>query len=171
MLTQKGMQKEPKNELLLLKESDQRAVLLFQTGRKKRANALFRKNEKRIKKIITRYGWPGFSVVGKRAARAAWLVVQHMDSNLAFQEKCLKLLQKAVHKKEAEKKYYAYLVDRVRVNRGQKQLYGTQFLYTKGELRVAPLSDPKNLNARRKGAGLSRFVAHRISTLPKIKKK
>ena len=34
-------------------------------------------NQKRIKQIVGKYGWPTISLVGKRASNAAWLIVQH----------------------------------------------------------------------------------------------
>lgn len=51
--------------------------------------------------------------------KMAWLLVQHMDYDVAFQKEFLKYL-----KPETEE--YKYLTDRVASNMGQKQVYGTQ---------------------------------------------
>ncbi len=40
---------------------------------------------------------------------------------------CLLLMEQAVSKGEASAKDYAYLLDRVRMNQGRPQVYGTQF--------------------------------------------
>jgi hypothetical protein len=52
---------------------------------------------------------------------------------------------------------YAYLKDRVLVNQGKKQLYGTQLkLNSKTHLyEPLPMESPANVDARRKAVGLS----------------
>ena len=56
----------------------------------------------------------------------------------------------------------AYLKDRVLVNNGKKQLFGTQF-YTnkKGIFGPRPIKDIKNLNKRRKEYGLPPFSEYK----------
>ena len=60
-----------------------------------------RKNLARMKEIVNRSGWPGKTLVGSDGSDAAWLLVQHADSDLAFQKRCLALIVAAVKKGES----------------------------------------------------------------------
>jgi len=111
-----------------------------------------KRNTARLKEIIEEHGWPSSQLVGVNGESAAWLLVQHSDYDVKFQEKCLKLL-KSLQKTKNRKKLIAYLTDRVLVNRKRKQIYGTQF--RKGKPR--PIKDEKNLEKRRKQMGLGPF--------------
>lgn len=53
-------------------------------------------------------------------------------------------------------KNYALLVDRVKINTGQKQIYGTQVDYNFKSAQAYPkkLADSINVNTRRKSVGL-----------------
>lgn len=58
---------------------------------------------------------------------------------------------------------YARLVDRVRINKGLEQVYGTQFdpkTFSAG-LQPFPIEDPNNLDTRRAKLGLIPFENHR----------
>lgn len=56
---------------------------------------------------------------------------------------------------EVEKSSIAYLTDRVRVNRGQPQIYGTQFtIYDNGEYGPRTIEDVENVDERRREMGI-----------------
>lgn len=98
------------------------------------------RNIREAKKIIEKYGYPIFSLVGKKASYAFWRIIQHADRDVKFQKKCLKLLEEAVGKKEAYKKNLEFLTDRIMIMEKGKQKYGTQFMYDKkGNLVKYPL--------------------------------
>jgi len=133
---------------------------MFKEDQKMRAKNSYdikvdKRNVKRLNQIIIKYGWP--SSVGKKAENAAWLIAQHADFNIRFQEKCLKLIQKLPKTKE-RKSFVAYLTDRIAVNKKRKQTYGTQFHQGRdGKLKPRPIKDIKNLEKRRKEIGLESF--------------
>ena len=111
-------------------------------------------NRARLKAIIREHGWPTESLVGADGAGAAWLIAQHADDDPEFQKGCLGRMRKAVAEGEAEGPLLAYLVDRVRTNAGQKQLYGTQFHLVDGRRRPRPIEDPVRVDERRREVGL-----------------
>lgn len=112
-------------------------------------------NTARIKEIIADRGWPGISRVGEDAAHGVWLLVQHADRDVEFQKTALELMLEAVEKKEAQKDLLAYLIDRVRINSGKPQLYGTQSRKDEnGQLAVVEIEDEKHLEERRREFGL-----------------
>jgi hypothetical protein len=108
-----------------------------------------------LKEVVETRGWPKRSDVGKEAAHDAWLLAQHADHDTAFQAKVLRLLKTAVDEGEATGSELAYLTDRVRVARGEPQLYGTQFRGTgNGAMEPAPIEDPEHVDERRAAVGL-----------------
>lgn len=119
-------------------------------------NTLDKSNTSRLKKIIQEFGWPTISLVGEQASRAAWLLVQHADHDLNFQESCLALM-KDLAENEVSQQNIAYLEDRVRIAQGRPQLYGTQFDNPGVNFGPKSVEDSPNLNKRRIAAGLSSF--------------
>lgn len=116
------------------------------------SNKIDKENTKELKRIINAYGWPTVDLVGKKANKNAWLLVQHADHDIKFQKRCLVLMKKVFKNdgKNIDKTNIAFLTDRVLVNEGKKQLFGTQFYKTKeGKLISRPISDIKNLDRRR----------------------
>lgn len=105
----------------------------------------------RIKEIIKQYGYPGKSLVGDQSS-TVWLVIQHAD--LKTQEEYLPILQDAVNKGELSKSSFALLVDRVRMRKGEKQLYGSQITMKNGKYEIYPIEDEPNVNKRRSEMGL-----------------
>ena len=121
------------------------------------------KNLARIKEIVRRWGWPGKTLVGSDGSQAAWLLVQHADSDLAFQKQCLALILVAVEKGESPAEHMAYLTDRVRVAEKRKQIYGTQFHDVGGKQEPYPIENENDVDSRRRDVGLPPMVEYRKS--------
>ncbi len=118
-------------------------------------------NSKRLKRIIDQiHAWPTIGMVGEEASYAAWLIVQHADHDSIFQERCLGLMLQA--KDDVLLSNIAYLTDRVAVNKGKPQMYGTQFCNNEnGELVPRPIKNPKGLDVRRLKVGLEPFLIYK----------
>lgn len=112
-------------------------------------------NSKRIRKIISLYGWPGKTLVGNDANVTVFLVVQHSD--LSMQQFYLPMLKESVFAGESRGRDLAYLEDRVAIKLGRKQVYGTQLTIDKttGRYYVNSLEDPDGVDERRKKIGLN----------------
>ena len=76
-------------------------------------------------KIVERHGFPDSDKLGTEGTRNFWLLVQHQDKHPDFQERVLKMMEIAVGRNKASGKDYGYLLDRVLVNAGKLQVYGT----------------------------------------------
>lgn len=110
---------------------------------------------------LTEHGWPGRTAAGDDGAHAAWLLTQHADRQPEQQRRFLEALRAAVADGEGSAADLAYLEDRVRVNAGQPQIYGTQFTGDGDEFGPAPIDDPDDLDRRRAAVGLEPFADYR----------
>lgn len=115
-------------------------------------------NTRWLGEVLNGRSWPGRTLVGEDGNAAAWLLAQHADRDPVRQRTFLQALRGAVRQGEASPAHLAYLEDRVRVNAGLPQLYGTQFTVTGGELGPCTIEDPQRLEERRAEAGLEPFA-------------
>jgi hypothetical protein len=109
------------------------------------------------KKIFAEYGYLGVEEVGKTGSHDLWLLIQHSDKDPKFQEAVLAEMKKHVERKNANGTDYAYLIDRVNLNTGKQQMYGTQMRRNNETGITAPhdLFEPENVNKRRAEVGLN----------------
>lgn len=108
--------------------------------------------------IVSDYGWPKISDVGPDASKAAFILVQHATHDIGFQEQCLDLM-KNLPKKEIDQSAIAYLTDRVLVQQGKDQIFGTQFKPDgSGGLKQLPIADPEHVDELRQEYGLAPMV-------------
>jgi hypothetical protein len=151
-------------ELSKMAEVDQIAAYIPQGEYKKMTteewnsfkDSVFTTHQKRLKEIFEEYGFVGFDLAGEDGSRNFWLMVQHSDHNPDFQKKVLKKMKIEVDKGNAIPSNYGLLVDRVNLNTGNKQIYGTQVTYNMetGQAYPKPLEDSLRVNERRKSVGL-----------------
>ncbi|HSX32318.1 MAG TPA: DUF6624 domain-containing protein [Candidatus Saccharimonadales bacterium] len=119
-------------------------------------------NAEYLKKIVEQDGWPTISTVGATASQAAWLLVQHADHDLEFQKRCLALMQN-LPDGEINPANIAHLEDRILVNQGLPQRYGTQFQGEGNSFGPHPIEDEPNLDARRAAVGLEPFAVYKAA--------
>ncbi len=107
-----------------------------------------------VKGIIEKYGWLGYKEIGSQANTAIFTVIQHSDQ--ATQEKYLPLMREAVRNGKAKASALALLEDRVALQQGRMQNYGSQLLWSakKNNYFILPLDDPDNVDKRRAAVGL-----------------
>lgn len=108
-----------------------------------------------VTKIINKYGWLGKDKIGKEANETLFLGIQHID-DLVVQSKYLPAIKDAVKKGNAEPWHLAFLTDRILMNQGKKQIYGTQKIITKNPETsyIIPLENPEKVDELRKEIGL-----------------
>jgi hypothetical protein len=118
-------------------------------------DSVFTTHKVRLEKIFDEFGYPGYNLVGKEGSNNFWLMVQHSDKDIDFQSRVLEKLKIEVESKNADGSNYGLLTDRVKINKGEKQIYGTQVTYTdEGQAYPKPLLDSANVNKRRAEVGL-----------------
>lgn len=118
----------------------------------------------RLKIIVAEKGWPGPALVGPRAASAAWLLTQHGSPD--FLKACLPFMEGAAARGELPLECLALSTDRVLVQSGRPQRYGSQFHRTdKGEWEPDPLEDPAHVDERRKSMGLEPLAEYKAGLI------
>jgi len=121
----------------------------------------------RLAEIMARYGWPTPGVVGEEASRCAWKIAMHADRQLEVQRRALTLLEAAVEAGEGSPRDLAMLRDRVLVNAGHPQVYGTQIAGVEdGQPVPWPVADPDRMEELRAGVGLAPFAEHVAAHAP-----
>jgi len=111
-----------------------------------------KENEKELQKLLDEYGWPTTSEVTAYAAAGAALITNHASH--ALRAKYFPMLEKAFKKGEAQPLRYAKMKDRLLVEEGEKQLYGTQTRYENRHPVLYAIKDPQHVDKRRAEVGL-----------------
>jgi hypothetical protein len=109
----------------------------------------------KICSILDKYGWSGSGEIGSEANETLFLGIQHVD-DLMVQKKYLPMLKDAVQSGKAEGWHLAFLTDRILMNQGKKQRYGTQKIVSNDPTKtyIIPLEYPDNIDDLRKELGL-----------------
>ena len=105
---------------------------------------------------LNEYGWLGKSLVGAEANQALFLLIQHAGDP-EVRKVYLPLLKKSVDEGESNAADWATMLDRVLVDQGLPQKYGTQYRIQDGKKVYFPIEEEENLNKRRRSVGLKRF--------------
>lgn len=111
-------------------------------------------NGEKLDSLITLHGWPRQNLVGQAQTRAAALLMAFSD--VTFQKKYLPEIENAVEYGELEGRYLAMITDKILISDGEKQLYGTQYLYNDSteSFDIAPIKNEADLDKRRLEMGL-----------------
>lgn len=104
-----------------------------------------------IDKLITKYGYPGKTLVGKDYAIVFSII---SSASLKYKEKYYDVILQAADAKELDWTDVAFFVDKVKVEKKEKQVYGTQYKFGDTSITYYPILDKEKLNERRKKIGL-----------------
>lgn len=112
--------------------------------------------------MVPAEGWFKKSVYGERAAGAAFLIIQHSD--LENWRRFVPVLEPLVAQGEVEGQSYGLMYDRLAINEGRPQRYGTQMKCKDGRWVVDNLEDPGRVDERRKAMNfpgtMAEYEAH-----------
>jgi len=124
-------------------------------------DSVFQENGVAVREIFTNHGFPDTSLVGEDGQHDFWLLVQHMDFDPEFQERVLTAMKPLAKQGAANAVDFAYLTDRVRLAKGEKQLYGTQIMHLENMMAVPrPTADSLLLNSRRIAINMESIEAY-----------
>ena len=113
-----------------------------------------------VSRILDTYGWP--SGLSDEANKAIFLVIDHSDLNIM--NKYIELFRDAVEKGYLSMNDFVTMEDRMLMNSGNPQKYGTQAYSVSEEgktvIYIWPVEDPDKLDALRKSVGLMPIGAY-----------
>ena len=109
--------------------------------------------------LVPPEGWFRESIYGEEAAGAAFLIVQH--SNVDLWRRFVPVLEPLVATGEVDGQRYGLMYDRLAINEGRPQRYGTQMICKAGRwvIDYDNLEDPQNADARRAAMGFMQTLA------------
>jgi hypothetical protein len=121
-----------------------------------RMEDVHRKNAAHLRQLIALYGWSAEDIAGHDGAEAAWLIAQHAVGEPDFQRRVLAFLRTCVAENRVPAWHAAYLEDRIAMQEGRPQRYGTQWVQdpTDGRYRPWSLADTDHVNDLRGEVGL-----------------
>ena len=121
-----------------------------------RMEEVHRENAARLRELIESRGWPAEDIAGKDGAEAAWFIAQHSIGERDLQRQVLRLLHACISEERVPAWHAAYLEDRIAIQEGRLQRYGTQWMQDPVDGRVRPLSlaDVDHVNEWRREVGL-----------------
>ena len=107
------------------------------------------RNQELVISIIEKCGMPTLKEVTQEQMNAIWLGLQH-NSDSKYRIKYFPLIEKAVANGDLNKEQYALMKDRVLMEEGKPQMYGSQIKNGK----LYDLKSPEGVNKRRKEMGM-----------------
>lgn len=109
-------------------------------------------NLKALLEMLPAEGWFTISAYGREAAEAAFHIVQHSD--VEQWRRFVPVLEPLAARGEVEGSAFALMFDRLALNEGRPQRYGSQFKCVGGRFELHPLEDPGRVNELRRQAGM-----------------
>lgn len=104
--------------------------------------------------LIEENGWPKYSKVGKLAADAPLLIINHHESD-SIRKIYIPQIKESCLNNEGSCMEFAKIQDRILVSENKPQIYGMQFRYNaKRNLEPFPIENPEYVDKRRKEIGL-----------------
>ncbi|MGF1462128.1 MAG: DUF6624 domain-containing protein [Maricaulaceae bacterium] len=102
--------------------------------------------------------WWTISKIGEASAFNAWLIAQHAVADLDWMTDILAEMEALLPQGEVIPRNFALLYDRVQVQNGRLQRYGSQFQCRDGCCVISPMEDPDRVEDLRASVGLNSFA-------------
>ena len=114
------------------------------------------RNAARLRDLISEHGWPIEEIAGKDGSEAAWFITQHAIGEPEFHRRALSPLQAAAAAGKIPPWHAAYLEDRIAMQEGRPQRFGTQWMDDPRDGRIRPwkLAEPEHVDSLRISVGL-----------------
>jgi hypothetical protein len=121
-----------------------------------RMEAVHVANAARLRELIAKHGWPAEDIAGEDGAKAAWFIAQHAVGEPEFQRQALVCTQVCAAEGRIPAWHAAFLEDRIAMQEGRPQRFGTQWIDepTDGRTRPWRLADPSRVDELRASVGL-----------------
>lgn len=100
----------------------------------------------KIENIINKFGYPSKKTIGELSPVPFYIL---SFAPIYIKEKYLLIFSLAATNGDIDLKSYAFYIDKIKIAKGQKQIYGTQYYLDSKKKIYYPSEDIENLNNRR----------------------
>lgn len=111
-----------------------------------------------LKEVLRNSDFPNDETFGEGTLRSLFFITQHADDDVEFQSEMLTKFQSNLSLIRPAR--LAMLTDRVKMNSGALQIYGTQVQCLDGKYQPQPVVEPEKLDERRASVGLETFAEY-----------
>lgn len=122
-------------------------------------------NQARLKELMPEGGWFTLSDYGMEGALAAYLIVQHATNDLDLQKRALAAMEPLFGTGELDGRAYASLYDRVAMEEGRYQRFGSQMICRNNGWVLYPVENPEGVDERRHEAGFDLTLDENVARL------
>ncbi|WP_297510593.1 DUF6624 domain-containing protein [uncultured Caulobacter sp.] len=120
-------------------------------------------NREWLGETVARKGWFTIDRYGGDADRAAWLIVQHSDADLAFKRRMITLIEPLTLTGQSRKEAFPSMYDRWAAAAHEPQRFGLQgSCKSKGVWEPLPIEDPEHIDERRRKFGIEKSFADEV---------
>lgn len=128
-----------------------------------KSKAIEKESTNLLKKLIKESGFPTKKHIGEDGVKAAFLLIQH-SSDRGFQEQILPVLIDSYKRNSGiSGQEIALLTDRIEINKGNKQVYGTQYIInSSGQISFKPIKNEDEVDELRENLGMPPLAVYRM---------
>jgi hypothetical protein len=107
-----------------------------------------------LEDLIDKFGWPKSKEIGEEGTEVLFRVLENQPFEV--RQKYFKVIKRASITDPLMRQYKAEFVDRLRLDQGKKQKYGTQYGFDEAKQSIVlyPVVNPLRLDARRLRVGM-----------------
>jgi hypothetical protein len=121
-------------------------------------------NVQELKKLLPADGWFRNGRDGYQVTHGAWLIAQH-SPDVEFRAYALKKLEERLPARDVDPKDYALTFDRVQMDRGLPQRFGSQIVCSDGKLAHYAIANEAEVDRYREAIGWGQSIAETAGDL------
>jgi hypothetical protein len=120
-------------------------------------------NQTRLKELIPENGWFTLSEYGIDGTLSAFQIVQHASNDPELQRRALASMEPLLGTDEIDGRAYAVLYDRVAMEEGRYQRFGSQMICRDGHWTLYPTEELNEVDERRRDVGFDLSLSDNIA--------
>jgi hypothetical protein len=120
-------------------------------------------NQTRLKELMPENGWFTLSEYGVEGTLSAFQIVQHASNDPGLQRRALAAMEPLLGTDEIDGRAYAVLFDRLAMEDGRHQSFGSQMICRENKWVLYPTEEIDKVDERRRDAGFDLDLSENIA--------